>query len=337
MIVSYDTITTMTYRPPFTLTTTILKLAQNISWKLGAIAGQKIDYVPLQLRREPKIQTIQASLAIEGNTLSLEQVTALINGKRILGPFKDILEVQNAISVYEKLHNLNPLLVADLLKSHKILMAGLIQENGKFRDGNVGIFKGKVISHVAPPAKKLPELMKNLFEFLNQDKEISWLLKACIFHYEFELIHPFSDGNGRMGRLWQQLILMKEDSVFEVLPIEVIIKEHQENYYNALGESDKTGESTPFIEFSLEIILKSLNRYTLDLKPNFKTTELRLHYAQAKFGNKEFGRKDYAELHNEISTATASRDLLNGLRSGQLISTGQKNQTRYQFKTFSDS
>lgn len=322
----------MIYKPPFTITPKILRQVQNISWKLGAIRGQKIDHIPLQLRKEPHVQTIQASLAIEGNTLNLEQVTALIEGKRVLGPHKDILEAKNAIAIYAKLNNLDPLSIQDLLKAHEILMAGLVPDNGSFRIGNVGIFKGAAVSHVVPPAKRVRELMENLFQFLTDEKEISWLLKACIFHYEFEFIHPFSDGNGRMGRLWQQLILIKEDPFFEVLPIEVIIKEYQQEYYNVLADSDKAGESTAFIEFSLDVIDQSLNRFTRDLKPNLKNTNSRLNYAQSKLGNIWFARKDYINLHSEVSTATASRDLLLGIQSGTLISQGHKNKTLYQFK-----
>lgn len=295
------------------------------------ISGRQLDMRPLQLRRTPHVKTIQASLAIEGNSLTFDQVTDVVAGKMVLGPAKDILEVKNAVSVYEKLGSFNPLSCEDLLKAHGILMKGLLDENGMWRCGNVGVFKGTAVSHIAPQSKRVPELMNDLFQFLAKNHDISWLLKACIFHYEFEFIHPFADGNGRIGRLWQQLILMKEDSIFEFVPVEVLIKEHQEDYYRVLGESDACGESTPFIEFSLDVIQRALEDYTGDLKFQPQDAASRLNTAHEKFSENWFSRKDYLDLHSRISTATASRDLAYGLHENILMRKGDKNQTHYQF------
>lgn len=187
------------------------------------------------------------------------------------------------------------------------------------------------MSHIAPPAKKVPQLMQGLFDFLSKHDEISWLIKACVFHYELEFIHPFSDGNGRMGRLWQQLILMKEDPVFEYISLEVLVKDHQQEYYDVLGESDKQGESTSFIEFSLKIIYQALSSYSQTAPILAKDYMSRLTYAKGKIEKDWFSRKDYMEIHKDISTATASRDLLSGIKKEIIKKKGQKNQIQYCF------
>lgn len=317
--------------PPFKITPLILQKSQDISRDLGVLSGAKIDHAPLKLRRINSIKTIQSSLAIEGNTLGIDQVTHIFEGKRVLGPAKDIIEVNNAIKLYQNLPRINPLSIDDLLKAHRVLMNNLIKDNGKWRAGGVGIFKGNEVAHVAPPAKRVPLLMGSLFEFLTKSRDVSWFLKACIFHYELEFIHPFSDGNGRMGRLWQQLILMKEDPIFEFIPIEVLIKENQEDYYRVLAACDQSGDSTLFIEFSLDQILASLKEYTQSTQTSVRDTKSRLDFARAKMTQEWFSRKDYLELHKNISTATASRDLLQGVDEGILQKQGKNNQVRYSF------
>lgn len=321
----------MSMNPSFQITPKILKLSQDISLELGKLAGAKIDLVPLRLRRLSNIKTIQASLAIEGNTLGLDQITDLFDGKRVIGPERDIIEVKNAIKLYSRLNHLNPLSQKDFLDAHKVLMQNLTEEAGKWRSGGVGIFKGNQIAHLPPSAKRVPELMASLFTFVKGTKEIPWLLKACIFHYELEFIHPFSDGNGRMGRLWQQLLLMKENVVFSYVPIEVLIKENQQAYYRVLGECDRAGDSTLFIEFSLEQIYRALQNYAETTKPDTGDWSSRLRYAREKLHKKMFSRKDYMGLHKDISTATASRDLLTGVEKGLLLKEGDKNKARYTF------
>jgi len=321
----------MSYVPPFNITSLILNLVKDISHALGRLSGEKLDITPIKLRRMHNIQTIQASLAIEGNTLGIEKITHIFDGKRVIGPEKDILEVNNAIKVYGRLSQVNPLAPEDLLNAHKILMQDLTPQNGEWRMGGVGVLKGNEVVHMAPPAGRVPELMGNLFNFLNENSGITWLLKACIFHYELEFIHPFTDGNGRMGRLWQQLLLMKEDPIFEFIPVEVLIKESQQAYYEVLSQCDHLGHSTPFIEFSLHTILAALKNYYATVQPTINDSYTRLLYAKEKLLQGSFSRKAYLSLHKDISPATASRDLLQGLKEKMLGKKGEKNQTFYYF------
>ena len=322
----------MTYKPPFHLTPAILKRSQEIFRELGILAGSKLDISPIKLRKLNNIKTIQASLAIEGNTLNLDQVTHVFEGKKVIGPQKDIREVQNAIEVYNNLTRFNPISSNDFLEAHNILMKNLTPSAGKWRVGEVGIFKGKEITHLPPPAKRVLNLMVDLFEFLEKDSDTTWLLKACIFHYELEFIHPFADGNGRMGRLWQQLILMKADPVFEYITVEELIKENQEMYYEVLSECDKSGDFTKFIEFSLVQILKALQNYSQTSPLSVKDVDSRLNYAALKVEKEWFSRRDYLMLHKNISSATASRDLYHGVEQSILAKKGEKNQALYRFK-----
>jgi Fic family protein len=211
-------------------------------------------------------------------------------------------------------------------------MEGLVEDPGQWREKGVVVLKGTEVKHIAPPANRVPFLMADLFSFLTQEIALTWLLKACIFHYELEFIHPFSDGNGRMGRLWQQLLLMKEAPIFQYIPIEVLIKEHQQEYYRVLGECDAAGDSTLFIEFSLEQIVTALMAYINTAVPNsVSDVNTRLEYAKSKGIAKWFSRKDYMQLHKDISSATASRDLQQGVDMGLLTKRGEKNQVQYQF------
>lgn len=306
-------------------------LSQEIFKQLGRLEGQKLTQAPLRLRRTNQIKTIQASLSIEGNTLDLDQVTDILDGKRILGPEKDILEVKNAALVYEQLPHLNPLILKDLLKAHQILMQKLLPNAGDFRNKGVGIFKAGQVAHMAPPAKRVPQLMSDLFGFLKTKNQMSWLLKSCIFHYEFEFIHPFTDGNGRMGRLWQQLLLMKEHPVFEFVSVEEMIKKNQSEYYESLSISDKTGDSTAFVAFLLKIIFDSLSLYESETVFKINTPILRLQFSNSILGNRWFKRKDHLAIHKNISMATASRDLAFGLDNQILATKGTRNQILYQF------
>ncbi len=321
----------MSYKPPFSLSPYILKLLQEVWQQIGMLSGQKLESAPVLLRKSNSIRTIQASLAIEGNTLTLHQVTDLFDGKRVMGPEKDILEVKNAIKTYEIFPNLDPFSSKDLLKAHKTLMEGLNEQAGEWRKDNVGIFKGQKITHLPPPANNIPTLMEDLFAFLIDDQDTSLLLKACIFHYELEFIHPFMDGNGRIGRFWQQRILVKENLIFQNLSIEELIKDQQERYYRVLGECDQNGSSTKFIEFSLELIIDALKKYTSEALPQTNTPQSRLQYAALKMRKTPFTRKDYLEIHKDISTSTASRDLIYGIEKNIISKKGEKNQTLYHF------
>jgi Fic family protein len=320
-------------RPPITLNPKILNLATELGRLLGRYEGLHAPVPQPELRRQNRIKTIQGSVAIEGNTLSLEQVTSLFGSKRVLGPPKDILEVQNAIRLYDSLHEFNPRSLQDFLKAHGFLMKGLAPDAGRLRTGAVGILHGSKVSHVAPPARQIPRRVGELFDFLKNEKELSPLIQACIFHYELEFIHPFSDGNGRMGRFWQTLILTHYNPAFEYLPVESVIRQRQKAYYEALAKSDKQGECTVFVEFAMAVIRDALQEFLDQLKPMVETTESRLSLAEKHFGEREFTRKDYLAFFKTISTATASRDLASGVRIKTLKRSGQKALSRYQFQS----
>lgn len=245
------------YIPPFEITSKIINLISNISEKIGEINSIKDSSHHIQLRKENRIKTIHSSLAIENNSLSVEQITAIIDGKRVLGNPNEIKEVKNSIQAYELLLSLNPYNEKDLLKAHKLMMQNLVQKNGRYRTDGVGIFDGEKVVHMAPPANSVPELMCDLFTWL-KTSDVHPLIKSCVFHYEFEFIHPFQDGNGRMGRLWQAVILKEWKEVFAWLPVETLVKENQKEYYSVLGVSDSAANSTKFIEFMLALILNTI-------------------------------------------------------------------------------
>ncbi len=245
------------YQPPFTMTEEITNLIIEIGEYVGVITTYDAIRPNPVLRKENRIKTIFSSLAIEKNTLTLEQVTDVINGKRILGPPQDIREVKNAYEAYERVSELEPYSVKNLLLAHKIMMEGLVKEAGSFRSGNVGVYAGTKPVHAGTPAKYVPDLMKQLFTWLKQSKYHP-LVKSCIFHYEFEFIHPFTDGNGRIGRLWQSLILQKWNKVFAWIPVETLVHENQNEYYKVLQQADNAGDSTQFVEFMLGMIRDAL-------------------------------------------------------------------------------
>lgn len=245
------------YKPPFEITSKIIELISNISEKIGEINYLQNNPYHIKLRKENRIKTIHSSLAIENNSLSLKQITAIIEGKHVLGNPNEIKEVKNSIQAYDLLLSFNPYDEKDLLKAHKLMMQDLVERNGKYRTDGVGIFDGEKVVHLAPPADRVPELMFDLFKWL-KDNDIHPLIKSCVFHYEFEFIHPFQDGNGRMGRLWQTVILKEWKEIFAWLPVETLIKENQKEYYNVLGASDSNANSTKFIEFMLSLILNTI-------------------------------------------------------------------------------
>jgi len=318
-------------RPPFKITNKSVFLCTEIARIVGQIEGIGSPSPQPQLRRQNQIRTIHGSLSIEGNTLNLDQVTAILEGRKVLGDPREILEVRNAIKSYEQAQKWNSLKEADLLKAHGVMMSGLVPDAGKYRSINVGIIKGSKVGHVAPKPKLVPHLMSELFDFLKRDRETPTLVKACIFHYELEFIHPFSDGNGRIGRLWQHVILLSESSIFSYIPVESVIRERQAAYYQALSASDKAGDATIFIEFALTTIRDSLAQLMEQIRTKPLTTKDRLEIASRRFGSKSFSRKDYLIIFKSISSATASRDLLVGVQSGKLKKDGEKALTRYSF------
>lgn len=245
------------YAPPLTLTSTMLDLVAQISEQVGRLSALRDTQMTPQLRRGNRIRTIQASLAIENNTLSVEQVTALLDGKRVLGLPREIQEVRNAFATYEAMTGWRPESPADLLKAHALLMQGLIDDAGHLRQSGVGIYRGDRLLHMAPPASRVTKLVDQLLNWL-AETDLHPLIASCVFHYEFEFIHPFADGNGRMGRLWQALVLSQWRPVLAYLPVETVIREQQDAYYAALSAADNAGEATPFVEFMLASIQQAL-------------------------------------------------------------------------------
>lgn len=246
----------MGYTPPFTITTDILNLVADISQQVGMLDASTLNASP-QLRKQNRIKTITGTLAIEGNSLTEEQITAIVDGKPVLGSVRELAEVKGAITAYDALPNFSPSNTADLLTAHGLMLGDILQNAGRFRSTAVGIHKAGVVHHVAPPAHRVSGLMAELTQWLANTKDHP-LIASSVFHYEFEFIHPFSDGNGRMGRLWQTLILSQWHPLFLSLPLESVIKEHQQHYYQALEQADDEANSTPFIHFMLSVIAETL-------------------------------------------------------------------------------
>lgn len=245
------------YTPPYQITDALLALSAEIAAMVKEITIRSNLSTQPQLHRANRIRSIHSSLAIEHNSLTLDQVTALLNGKRVLAPQQEVLEVQNAFRAYDLLPMLDPYSIDDLLKAHRVMMEGLVAGAGAFRNQGVGVYSGGQLIHAGTPAQYVPETMQQLFEWL-RSTQAHPLISSSVFHYEFEFIHPFSDGNGRTGRLWQTLILQKWEPVFAYLPVESMILAHQTDYYVALNAANTQGSATVFIEFMLEMILEAL-------------------------------------------------------------------------------
>lgn len=245
------------YEPPFSITDNIMNLVIEIGELVGELlVTNELSTNPV-LRRENRIKTIYSSLAIEQNTLTIEQVSDLIDGKRVLGPPDEVREVKNAYEAYEIIQTFDPYCIEDLLKAHKILMLDLVKEAGTFRSKGAGVYSGDQLIHAGSPPQYIPNLIQELFDWL-KNSNTHPLIKSCVFHYEFEFIHPFADGNGRMGRMWHTLVLSKWHQFFAWLPIETLIHERQQDYYRYLNMANSLGESTVFIEFMLDIIKDTL-------------------------------------------------------------------------------
>lgn len=318
-------------KPPYEINTTILGLITSISEKIGEVNALFLAKPSPDLRKKNQIKTIHSSLQIEGNTLTEQQITAILENKRVIGPSKDIKEVQNAIKVYESIEDYRFNSINSFLKAHKTLMNGLIERPGTFRKEGVGIVKGSKIEHLAPPAENVQYLMKDLFYYLKNEDEIT-LIKSCVFHYEMEFIHPFTDGNGRMGRLWQTIILMSKYPVFQYLPFETIISKSQEDYYKVLSICDKTGKSTVFIEYMLSVVNDALTELIRSSVSVNMTQEDRLQHFYSLNMEDSFTRKDYLHVFKHLSSASASRDLKMGIEKGLFSKSGDKRLTTYHLK-----
>lgn len=306
-------------QPPFEINERIMADVIEIAELVGRVSvTDKISMNPT-LRRTNRIQTIYSSLAIEQNTLDIEQVTAILSGKRVIAPPKDIAEVQNAYEIYDNMDKLNPYSIDDLLKAHSVMERGLLNEAGEFRSRPVGVAdsEGNIL-HFGTLPQYVPKLVQELLEW-TEKSEIHLLIKSCVFHYEFELIHPFADGNGRMGRLWHTLLLSKWNPIFAWLPIESIIHDNQSEYYNAINVSNNNGNSTVFIEFMLSVIKQALQESIND-KPKNISSKSDLRWNKIN---------DYLEMHEYIlnsdvqkllgvSSATATRILVGFMKDGKL-------------------
>ena len=310
-------------KPPFEITNSILERIAEIAELVGHVNATAGLSTNPTLRRTNRIRSIYSSLAIEQNTLSLEQVTAVLNGKRVIAPPKDIAEVKNAYQIYEMMDSLNPYSVDDLLNAHAVMTKGLVEESGCFRSGPVGVVdKQGNILHFGTLPDYVPGLVNELLDW-TRDCDYHILIKSCVFHYELELIHPFADGNGRIGRLWHTLLLTQWKPMFAWLPIESIIHDRQEEYYNAINQSNYDGESSVFIEFMLTAIKASLIDAinTIDVMSDGTMDKETLRWMQIK---------KYLETHSfimnadvrvicNVSAATANRILAGLVDDGKLI------------------
>lgn len=314
----------MSYQPPFTITSEILNLVADISQQVGRLDASALNASP-QLRKQNRIKTLAGTLAIEGNTLTEEQITAVIEGKPVLGSVRELAEVKGAIAAYDALPTWQPDNVDHLLTAHGLMMSEILTNAGRFRDKTVGIQKGKEVHHVAPPAHQVSGLMADLANWLKQAKDHP-LITSSVFHYEFEFIHPFSDGNGRMGRLWQTLILSQWHPLFLSLPLESVIKDHQQQYYQALEDADQQADSTPFIHFMLSVIAQTLAQNapvnaTLNAPVNIeemKTPEAILHLLQ---NNNQLTRQQLAEQIGK-DVRTIARAIAKLQQAGKLTRIG---------------
>lgn len=305
------------YIPPFHISTEAINLIAEISSLTERYAIRLEQADGLHLRKANRIKTIHSSLGIEGNTLSENEVRDIINGKVVVAPIKEIQEVRNAIRTYELFDALNPFEIKDLLKAHGVMMAALTDDAGHFRRGNVGVFSERGLVHIAPPADRVSLLMDDLFAWL-QTAHDHLLIRSCVFHYEFEFIHPFSDGNGRMGRLWQSLLLSKFHPLFQYLPVENLVYANQQAYYEAIAASTQAGQSGPFIDFMLREILLTLKSHqgvaiakqaeqVPNKIPNKVPNKLQSQYPEIPM--QAWNVFDVIRLHPQISADEAGRQL----------------------------
>lgn len=265
------------YMPPFDITNKMFTLAAQIMEQLGKLSNvNELERLP-RLRKVSRIKSIHSSLAIENNTLSIKQVTDVIEGKRVLGPADDILAVKNAFTAYKELENVDAFSLADLQRVHGIMMNGLVSESGMLRTGDVGVFDadGNVV-HVAPPASIARGQIEQLFNWI-KESDVQMLIKSSVFHYEFEFIHPFRDGNGRMGRYWQTALLASWKPIFKYIPIESVIKDNQEEYYKVIKISTSQGKSNVFIEFMLDVILKAITDIVNDTTEHYNHLSVQIN------------------------------------------------------------
>ncbi len=314
---------------PYTITPAILTLVGAISEKIGEANANHFDQLPAEWRKSNRIKTIQSALEIDGNTLSADEIASIFENKEVSAGQRNILAVKNAIAVYNRLHGFNPASLFSFLRAHKRMMAGLMESPGKIRTRPVQVVRGDKTSRFPPNGKIVKALMAGLFHYLKNSADIA-LIKSCVFQYELDFIHPFEDGNGRVGRLWQTVILKEEYPVFEFLPLESKIRNKYGSYCSLLCSADWLGKSTAFIEFMLGVILESLEELLSGRIPVLTAME-RIERFRDDVCTRAFSRKDYLTKYKDISTATASRDLREGVANNILEKTGDKRMTSYRF------
>lgn len=306
-------------QPPFQITNKIVDYVAEIAELAGSLSlSSRLSGNPT-LRRTNRIRTIHGSLAIEQNTLSLEQVTAVINGKQVLAPPKDIAEVKNAYEIYEHMDKLDPYSVDDLLAAHGVMTRGLIEESGVFRSRPIGVVdqEGRIL-HFGTLPQYVPGLVEELLAW-TKDSEVHMLIRSCVFHYELELIHPFADGNGRIGRLWHTLLLSRWNPAFSWLPVESIIHANQQGYYDAINASNDAGESTAFIEFMLSAIKTSLIEAISVSDEMSDVDSMRWNKIKDYLKTHSFIKNADVRVLCGISAATANRILAGLVAEGKLV------------------
>jgi Fic family protein len=316
-------------RSPFTFTPQIVDLVAAISEKIGEADANHLIMLPAELRKSNRIRTIQATLGIDGRFLSADQIGAIIENKPTICPAEDMLEIRNALDVYYRLHQFGATKLSSLIRAHRLMMAERTKSPGMLRTRHVEMLDKDKPWYAILDAREARQFLTSLFEYLRNSTDPP-LIKGCVFHYEFDLIHPFAEGNGRLGRLWQTIILMEHYPLMEFLPVETILWREKDRYFATLNKADFLGTSTSFIEFMLEAILESLKEL---LSGRFlaPTAAHRLERFKAEIGNRPFARKEYLGTYKNISTATASRDLRDGVKKEILTRTGDKRNTSYRF------
>ena len=332
------------YVPPFTITEKMLHLVSEVSEQMGILNARLGENVPSpMLRKKNQIRTIHSSLAIENNTLSLKQVTDIVDGKHVLGAPDEIQEVKNAIEAYRLMPELDAFKEKDLLKAHGLMMKDLVRNAGHYRQEGVGVFDGNGnCLHMAPPPHQVPHLMGDLFQWVKTCKTHP-LIYSCVFHYEFEFIHPFIDGNGRMGRYWQTMLLSRWKGIFAWLPVETIVKEHQQDYYNVIAQCDAAGNSTAFVEFMLKCLLDAMENYeeSAEEEPEELHDKLhdKLHDMFPELSEKAFGVLEVLKAHPALKAEDIGMQVslserqvktyLNALKQAGLIVRVGSNKTGY--------
>jgi Fic family protein len=312
----------------FTITPAILALVSAISERIGKVNAFHLDKPPAVWRKLSRIRAIQSSLEVDGTTLSTDQIGDVLENNQVLGPPGSIVAAKNAIAVYDRIHGFRPASLPSFQRAHKLMMAGLTESPGKVRTKLIRYMRGDKM-YFAPDGKIVRQLTVSLFRYLKNSRDIA-LIKSCVFQYELEFIYPFVDGNGRLGRLWQTVILMEQYPVFEFLPVESIIKRRLSTYYNTVCSPGGSGDSTDFIEFMLGVILESLEEL-LSNRIHPLTAMERIERLRADFGSRPFVRKEYLNKYKDISSATASRDLREAVAQKRLEKAGDKRVTNYNF------